>query len=312
MHTLFERIDAAEHIVLIAHRHPDADSLGSASALYSHLLRLQKKVTLFCATEAIDAHLAYLPWYDKIRHSFPADADLAIAFDCGSLSRLGAEVTCDLVNIDHHSGNEGYGTLAVVDTSAISTTQLLYERFKEAQIPINAKMATALYAGLLDDSRAFTVARTDRRAFEMAADLAGCGADIAASTRHLLQTVSLAATRLKGRMLSSLQLLHEGRVACHIVERSVLEETGARAVDCDAALDESLYLPTVETAVLIRENRDGSLKASLRTRTKRDMAAVAKRFGGGGHAHASGFEVSGMRIDALLEILLEYLEKEVE
>jgi phosphoesterase RecJ-like protein len=310
MHALFDRIDTAEHIVLIAHRHPDADSLGSASALYTHLVRLQKKATLYCTTEAIDPHLAYLPWCDRIRHRFPPDADLAIAFDCGSLARLGVEVGCDLVNIDHHSGNEGYGTLVVVDATAVSTTQVLYELFKGAGIPINPKMATALYAGLLDDSRGFTAAKTDRRAFEMAADLAGCGADIAASTRHLVETVSLAATRLKGRMLSEVRLLCEGRIACHIVERSLLDATGAHAVDCDAPLNESLYLPTVETAFLIRENRDGSLKVSLRTQTARDMAAIAQAFGGGGHLHAAGFEVSGMDSGTLLKQLLEYLEKD--
>ena len=75
---------------------------------------------------------------------------------------------------------------------------------------VNPKMATALYAGLLDDSAAFTLGRTDRRAFEMAADLAGAGADIASCSRHLVQRVSLAATRLKGILLQELRLLQNG------------------------------------------------------------------------------------------------------
>ena len=312
MSAVFDRIDSAEHIVLIAHRHPDADSVGSASAMYSHLLRLQKKVTFYCVTEHMDTHLAYLPWFDKIRATFPEDADLAIAFDCGSASRLGVEVPCDLINIDHHGGNEGYGTIHAIDVSAISTTQVLYDLFNEAQIKINPKMATALYAGLLDDSLGFTTAKTDKRAFEMAADLVAKGADVALNNKWLMQTVSLAGTRLKGMMLQQVQLLQNGKVAYLFVDRQMLETTGARSVDCDAALNESLYLPTVETALLLRENRDGSLKGSLRTQSATDMSAVAKAFGGGGHAYAAGFEVSGMDAPELLNKILETIDKETD
>ena len=310
MHPLFRRIETADHIVLIAHRDPDADSFGSASAMYTYLLRLQKKVTLYCETEQIDRGLAYLPWFDKITRRYPETADLAIAFDCGSPGRLGADVGCDLANVDHHSGNVGYGTLRVIDPSAISTTQVLYDLFKGAEIRINPKMATALYAGLLDDSGAFTSQKTGRRAFEMAADLAGMGAEIEACSRHLLQTVSLAATRLKGTMLRELRLLREGRVAYLYASRELLESTGAHPLDCEVPLSESLYLPTVETAILLRENRDGSLKGSLRTRGVTDMAAVAGSFGGGGHARAAGFETAGTPPETVLEQVLKLLDKE--
>jgi phosphoesterase RecJ-like protein len=310
MSPLFSRIETAEHIVLIAHRDPDADSLGSASAMYSHVLRLQKRVTLFCATEEIDRRLVYLPWFDRISRRFPETADLAIAFDCGSPGRLGVEVGCDLVNVDHHSGNIGYGTLQEIDPSAISTTQVLYDLFNAEQVRINPKMATALYAGLLDDSAAFTAHKTDRRAFEMAADLAGKGADVGACSRHLLQTVSLAATRLKGAMLQGVELLRDGTVAYLHVSRELLESTGAHPLDCEVPLEESLFLPTVRTAILLREKRDGSLKASLRSKGDGDMAAVAKQFGGGGHARASGFETAGMTPETLLEQILKLLDKE--
>jgi phosphoesterase RecJ-like protein len=284
--------------------------MGSASAFYSYLLRLQKRVTFFCVSEHIDPNINYLPWCDKITHRFPEAADLAIAFDCGAPSRLGVEVACDLVNIDHHSGNEEYGNIVIVDTGAISTTQVVYDLFKAAEVKINPKMATALYAGLLDDSAGFTVHKTDQKAFEMAADLAGCGADIALCNRRLMQTLSLAALRLKGEMFRQLQLLGGGRVAYLFVGRALLESTGAHPSDCEAALEESLHLPTVETAILLRENRDGSLKGSLRTRSGVDMARIAGMFGGGGHAHAAGFEVSGMDAETVLEQLLHSLDKD--
>ena len=61
MQQLVEALDEAEHILIIAHVDPDADSMGSALAMYTHMLRLQKKVTLFCKTVNVDPALKFLP-----------------------------------------------------------------------------------------------------------------------------------------------------------------------------------------------------------------------------------------------------------
>src|SRR6056300_1331129 len=103
MNDIIKRIDSAQHIVVIAHASPDADSLGSASAMYTYILTLHKKVSFFCFTKTVNPKLSFLPWFKKIRNSFPSSADLAIGFDCGSFSRLGLDnvnLNCDLINID--------------------------------------------------------------------------------------------------------------------------------------------------------------------------------------------------------------------
>lgn len=310
MTELFERIGTAEHIVLIAHLNPDADSLGSASAIYSYLLRLQKKATLFCVTETIDPNLTFLPWFEKIRHQFPASADLAISFDCGSVSRLGVEPSCELINIDHHSSNKGYGTINAVDTTAISTTQVLYDLFQAEKIKINPKMATALYAGLLDDSNCFTSAKTDAKTFMMASELHRCGADIALCSASLVQSLSLAAMRLKGWMLQNAELRCSGRLVSTLVPHAVMEATGAKQVDCEAALEESLYLPTAEVALMLRENRDGSVKGSIRGDGKIDLSEFARAYGGGGHLHSVGFTIKNMALEDAEETIVNVLEKE--
>ncbi len=307
---MFEAIQNAQHIVLIAHINPDADSFGAASALYTHLMRLEKKVTLFCVTERINPRLAFLPWFDKMRHQFPQGADLAISFDCGAYKRLGVEVTCDLINIDHHKSNEGYGTINVVDTAAISTTQVLFDLFREHGIKINPKMATALYAGLLDDSHGFLAPKTDAGSFKMAAVLTEAKADISACAQALFHQNSLAALRLKGMMFEKMYLLFDARVVIHLVTREMMAASGGREVDCEAALEESMGLPHVELALLLRENRNGTLKGSLRCVGELDVEAIAKIFGGGGHRHAAGFDVEDSSLDALYEKLLTVIKEE--
>jgi len=161
MNEILQRIDEAKHVVVIAHVNPDADSLGSASAFYTHLLRLHKKVSFFCQTKKIEQKLSCVPWFEKVRSSFPSSADLAISFDCAEKSRLGVEPSCDLINIDHHQSNTRFGRWNLVE-SAMSTTILLYNFFEKNGITINKKMATAIYAGVLDDSSGFLDDEMDR------------------------------------------------------------------------------------------------------------------------------------------------------
>lgn len=308
---MFQHINAAQHIALIAHINPDADSLGSASAMYTYLMRLEKKVTLFCVTERVNHRLSFLPWFDKMRHQFPSKADLAISFDCGAYKRLGVNVSVPLINIDHHKSNECYGAINVIDTSAISTTQVLFDTFVENEIKINPKMATALYAGLLDDSHGFLAPKTDARSFKMAARLSELKAETSRCATALFHENSLAALRLKGLMFEKMNLLLDARIVVHLVSRKMMEQCGAREVDCEAALEESMGLPHVELALMLRENRDGKIKGSLRSIGDHDVEQMASVFGGGGHRHAAGFDVTGESLEVVYEKALVIIKEEM-
>jgi len=310
MHQVLEKIKSARHIVLITHMNPDADSMGSASAFYSYILQIQKKVTLFSHTKNIDKKLLFLPWCDKLKHIIPPSCDLAISFDCGSVKRLGATLDIELINFDHHKSNERYGVLNFVDESAISTTQVIYDYFISQEVKINPKMATALYAGLLDDSQNFMSEKTDERAFEMAQILLEKGADAKAVVKHLFQTAPLSLLRLKGLMFSNMQLHANASIVVHKVTKEILQSCGAACGDCEEALEESLYLPTVSVALLFCELDDGSFKGSIRTDGTIDASMIAKKYDGGGHHRAAGFRCYDVMIDnASQNLIKDILEK---
>ncbi|MEA2112307.1 MAG: bifunctional oligoribonuclease/PAP phosphatase NrnA [Campylobacterota bacterium] len=306
-----KKLETARHIVLILHVNPDADSFGSASAFYSYILRLQKKVTLFCATSQPDKKLAQLPWFSALRQQFPKSADLALCFDCGSVSRLGHHVECELINIDHHSSNSNFGNLNIVNTDAISTTQIIYELFKEGDIKINTKMATALYAGLLDDSNCFLHSKTDANSFIMAADLLRCGAQSQDVSDELYNKNSLASLRLKGLMFERLELHCSGALAVLHVNLEMLKSSGATAQDSETALEEALCLATVKVSLLLRERSDGSIKGSLRGDGSVNLVEFVKDFDGGGHRERSGFVVEDGTICALENKIINKLCKEL-
>lgn len=313
MNDIINTIQSANHVVVIAHKNPDADSLGSASAMYTHLLMLHKKVSFFCATKNINQKLSFLPWFDKIRDSFPDSADLAIALDCGAENRMGIDnLTCDLINIDHHEGNTSYGAFNLVDATSISTTFLLYNFFIKNNISINKKMATALYAGLLDDSNGFLSEQVDATVFATSRALIELGADYKLCNNYIMKYQTLAGLRLKAIMFKNMKLLSDAKVALFLVSDEDMKQSGAIGEECEGALEEALYLPTVEVSVLIKENADFTLKVSIRSAETFNALDLAVQFSGGGHRSRSGFNLEAeYSLKRASEEILHLINKEI-
>ncbi len=286
MHPFEEKIAQARHITLIAGERPDA--LGSASAFYSYLLTLHKKVSLFCKG-SVHPRLAFIPWSEKVRQHVPAGSDLVIHFD-GILAT-----------------DSGHDTLCFDDGCGRPMSQQVYRYLKQVAVRINAKMATALYAGLLDASESFTTPETDSHLFEMAADLMRHGADAHVAVHFLCETIPLNVLRLKGALFSTLELLCDARVAVLRAHREILEAAAAVCSDCDSALAEALHLPTVEIVVLLCEAPDHSIHAVLRSQEK-NVAAVAEFFGGAGERFYASFQMNAMSMETAEETIMLHVK----
>lgn len=312
MNNIIKRIDDAKHIVVIAHKNPDADSLGSASAVYTHLLRLHKKVSFFCISKNINSKLIFIPWVDKIRDSFPSSADLVITLDCADISRFEIDIECDLINIDHHESNSNYGKFNLVDAKCISTTQVLFNFFKHNDISINKKMATSLYAGLLDDSNGFLSDDVDGTVFAMSRELIECGAEYKLCNKFIMKYQTLASMKLKALMIQNMTLLNDAKVVLFLVSDEDMKKTGAVYEDCEVALEESLYLPTVEISILLRENSDGTIKGSLRSSAGFNVSKIASLYNGGGHNSRAGFNISSKySLDKASKEVLKLINEEI-
>ncbi len=307
MNNIIMRISESKHAVVIAHIHPDADSLGGASALYSYMLQLHKKVTFFCATKEIDIKFNFLPWINKIKNKISKDADLAICVDCGDKTRIGVTLDIELINFDHHKSNDLYAQYNIVDSHAISTTQVIYNFFKQNNIKINTKMATALYTGLLDDSSNFLSTKTNEEVFLMAAELCHLNADINLVSNFISKRVSLSAFRLKGAMIKDIVLLNNAKIALLLVTQEMLHKYGAKVQDCEAVLQEGLFLPTVLVSLLLCEQEDLSIKGSLRSKGETDVDMIAGYFGGGGHFHSAGFMIKDKNLQEASSQVMEKL-----
>ncbi|WP_321778745.1 phosphoesterase [Sulfurimonas sp.] len=213
MNDILKKIVEAKHIVILS----NIDNIAGASALYTHIIRLHKKVSLVCreknCNKEFNLKYSFLPWFDKIKDFKPASADCVIEFDNSCVS--------------------------------------LYEYFQKSNMKINSKMATALYSGLLQESESFTNKIVNGTIFAMAKELIECGAQIEICSKYMLKTSTLSSLRLKSKMLGEFLLEDEAKVAVFSLSSEDLKASGARVQDCDEVLKESLKLPTVEMAVLL-------------------------------------------------------------
>lgn len=290
------RIDAACHIVLSVS--PTVDSLGAGCAMYSHLLRMNKNVTLFCATSPLNAALNFLPWFTKVTATFPKDVDLVIRFSSYQPSKSAYQG--EVITMDHPN-----------DGDALSISHVLYDWFIAHSIKINGKMANALYAGLVESTRWFGDDRCTGETFAMAHVLIGLGANHAQCTHALLHRHSLALLRMKSKMLGSMKLLLNGRVALFAVDAPLLEYTGCDAQGCEVIMDEALMLTTVNVALLILEDGYGTGEIVIHSDGQIACDVLLHPYRGEGHTRSAVAPIVHQKSDEMVKAIMKKITEVV-
>ncbi len=307
----FELLQKAHSIVLATHVNPDADTLGSALGVYDILQRMQKRVVVV-NTSTLPYNLDFLPGIEKIKKELPQRFDLLISFDCGSFDRLGIPKPINpIINIDHHRSNTHYGDYNIVDPDAASTSEVAYRFFKDNGIAPTKNAAICFYTALVDDTGFFKYDTVRASTFSFAKELCEYGAKPDWIAAMLTMREPLAKLRLLPLVLETLKLFIDGRVAVLRVTQQMLQKSGGTKEMADDALTMARSLATVEVALLMREEENGDIKVSLRSKSYVDVSKIASIFGGGGHRRAAGFTAASTNFDELLKKLLEILKKEI-
>ncbi|BBG66450.1 3'-to-5' oligoribonuclease A, Bacillus type [Hydrogenimonas sp.] len=309
-----ERIESSRHITVAGHLNPDTDTLGTALGLQWVFRLLSKRVDTVFVSRPLPQNLSFLPGFEKIRQKVNPKSDLLISVDCGSFDRLGIErpENIYLINIDHHRSNTGYGDLNIVEPGFASASQTAFRLVRSAGWRVPTECAVNFYAALLSDTGFFGYEGVDGRVFDFAKELLELGADAEWTARMLRENQPLSKLRLLPKVLETLRLYLQGRAAGLDVTRRMLEESGATVNDTDDMVNYARSLATVEVGFLIREESDGSLKVSLRSKSRVDVCKIALSFGGGGHIRAAGFTYRGNDRDRLKRELLKMIEEELE
>lgn len=291
MQESWKKIEKAGHVVITMHRRPDGDALGSALGLY-HILRGQKKVSLFNVTADLPREFAFLPGFERIKTLLPPKFDLMVTLDSATFDLIEIEHPgVPVINIDHHPSNTGYGEGNIVDATLPSCGEVVLAFLEAGGVRLNRPAALCLYASLVSDTQFFVTDRVNARTFETARKLLEFGVDPGDVARQIRQNRPLSQARLHGAVLSSFALFCDGRVASVVIDEAMQQRTGAGLMESAHVADELLTLCTVEVAVMIFVVEGEGLKVSLRGKGGVDLSTLASRYGGGGHHNAAGLFV---------------------
>lgn len=307
----YRRIQAASNILLVTHERPDGDALASLCSLIELVESLNKKYVAYCQDEPTH-NFSFLPHIEKIislvqigKINF-SEFDLIIVLDCGSLDRTGLvkEIKTRVLNqfvieFDHHPKNDDYADLEIRIPTAVSTTEILFHFLKTNRIRITKNTANCILTGLLGDSGNFLYPVTSGGAVNIASEMLVYGAQFSLIVKNILYNKSLSAMKLWGLVLNNLQINSKYNLAFSTL---TLEEIGRFDNSEDVFDSISGFLSNlygVKAVLFLREEKNDltsiiQIKGSLRSSHPHiDVSKLAKIFGGGGHAKASGFVIDG-------------------
>lgn len=298
---IFDTLKNAQHVLIISHRHPDADTIGSNIALRLVLEKYNVKVTSACVDE-LGPGTGFLPHgLSFINTIDPQDYDVYVSVDAGSTSQAAfPEKHPEMLNkekpfitIDHHPSNHGYGTLNLVVANAASTTLVLYYLFKKWNEPLTPQIATTLLYGLYYDTGSFMHSNTCEDVYQVAGDLMSCGADQKSITKHLFKERTIEQLKLWGSVLENITV-NDNKVVQSAVQNKTLEDIGATNHQLSGVIDYLSMIKENRFATLLCEDGQGQVRGSFRTRRDDvDVGGMAQSLGGGGHKKASGFTLQG-------------------
>ena len=287
----------APAVAMACHVNPDADALGSMLGLAQHLRDRGAEVTCsFPGALEVPRWAADWEGLDLLvaAEDFPASPAVMVTCDCASFDRLGplgssATAAAELIWIDHHRSNDGYGTIRLVDPAASSTCELVVGLIEAIGGELGAASAMCLYAGLVADTGRFQYEATTPATLRLAATLRERAFDHTGVSKALYEDNRAAYLEVLSVATARARLESEDDLVWTYLLWADLERAGVGPGDVDDLIDVVRTAREADVAALVKQQHDGRFKVSVRSRGKHDLAAIAAAFGGGGHRLAAGY-----------------------
>lgn len=310
-----EVVNAHQSFVLTSHMRPDCDALGSELGM-AGVLAAAGKPSQTINGDGVPHHLRFIDPEQRIQvlgeSATPADiaqADAIMVLDTSSWAQLGPmadairATSVTRIVLDHHVSDEDLGAETFKDSAAEATGRLVIEAADALGVALTQSMAEPLFAAIATDTGWFRFPSVTAETYRATSRLIEAGASPQTIYSALYEQDTLARLHLRGRILSSVRIESDGRLAHAQVTQQDFTECGAEPNDTEDAINMLLRVQGVQAAVLFIEQPDGGVRASFRSRSNFDARALAEQFGGGGHTMAAGASHAGPLGEAKQEIL---------
>ncbi|MFH1029711.1 MAG: bifunctional oligoribonuclease/PAP phosphatase NrnA [bacterium] len=299
----FNDIKKAENILILTHKNPDGDALGSVCATSLVLEKIGKQYTAFIPDQIVRT-FNFLPNIKTIKKEYGNlnNYDLVLTLDAADTGRFPLEPKeieklkrMQIINIDHHFAGEDFGNINIKEPGTSSTSELLVKVFRAARIEIDKQIATCLLTGILTDTHNFSNPATTISSLRIASDLMLYGAKIHDIVKYCFYNKSFLSIKFLGKIFDKLVVNKKYNIVISVVTLKDLEEVNEVDEDVTEGIAGFLNdMSDVDVILVLKEQEGGFLRGSLRTTKENiDVSRLAKIFGGGGHKKAAGFTISG-------------------
>ena len=310
-----KRLIDSDNILIICHKNPDGDTIGSAGALHLALKSLDKVSAVICSDE-IPNRYNYMQ-IEKYNNQF--NPQFIVAVDVASTSLFGDAINdyTQKINlcIDHHSSNSFYADETFLNSDAGANCENMLEIIKKMKVEITPLMANCLYTGVVTDTGCFKFMNTTKETFLVAAELIDLGAEHNKLNTLLFESKSTNRLEIERIALQSLEYYFDNKCAMIAVTKEDINEAGVELADLEGITAIPKMIEGVQFGITIRQLQSGVYKVSIRTGAKHNASLIAKQLGGGGHAQAAGCEIMGSLQfvkTAILKEIEKALNEEIE
>ena len=316
------RIRGDEPTLILFHRHPDGDAVGSGFAL--KLILEAMGCTAYCVCEdEIPERLRFLTeglQNSILKENLPSDfaPTQIVSVDTASPAQAGVlypdyEGRFDLM-IDHHAKGEMYAD-GYIDGQASSAGELIYRLSRElvrtgriSAVP--AEVDRLLYAAISSDTGCFRYGNVAPATHRAIAELLEAGVDSADINHRLFGVKSYKLLQAEKIGFDRLRLFADGKIGIVDMPAAIKAEYGLSDEHLDTLVEVARGLQGVQVAAAIRQpSNEGLYRISMRSSCHVDVAAICATFGGGGHVKAAGCTVTcedGM--EAVVDMIARALE----
>lgn len=284
-----EFLKARDHFLILTHVRPDGDTVGSSAALCLGLRSLGKTAHVL-RNSGVTPRYAWLHEDLTVEEVF--EGATLVSTDVASPQMLPPEFShlADRVSlrIDHHGSATSFGEAELVDPDSASCAEVVWDVLALLGCAPEARILDAVYVGISTDTGCFRFANTTAHTFETAAVCARYGARVFELNQQLFETNTLGKLRMQAWIVEHMKLLRQGTLAVCAIPGRVEEALEVSSDDMDNISNFPRSVAGVRVAATLRETKDGVVKLSVRAVPGYNAAAVAERFGGGGHRGAAG------------------------
>lgn len=287
-------LEERDNFLILTHRRPDGDTLGSAAGLCQALREAGKNAFMLENPETTGQYRPYVEEYPAVLEFVPENV-VAVDVAAEDMLQINGERFFGRIDlcIDHHPSNTLYARENCIDHKRAACGEIIFEILRELGRKISPRTATLLYIAVSTDTGCFRYGNTDANTLRVASMLVLAGAPNGKINKELFRTKSKGRIALEGRILSGIELIMDGKVAVAAVSVAAMDEASATEDDTDDIANLPGQLEGVIIGVTIREMKDGTCKISVRGTPETDANAICGRLGGGGHKMAAGCTVEG-------------------